>query len=124
MPQDVMTWPEDRRAVDQLGVDAREVMAFRRLTSEDASDQSLERLVLDAAALRLRLRKAIDQVSTSPGDAGDASALCQQGDIVSRRLEHQIHSAVSAGDLEEARSMQNLRMRLLRELAELWILLA
>lgn len=117
------------RAVFPFRLEPREVVAYRRLSEGRECDLRLERFVLVAAALRQRIHREVEGLnalteSTADGGTGaDTARLATEmaGDYV-HRLSHAIDEAVTQGDLGEARHLQVLRMRLLREAAGVWLM--
>lgn len=113
-----------------LRLEPREVVAYRRLASGGGRPE-VERFLLEAAALRLRLLEdaaEIQAILDDTGTTGEAPIFTRArrttalGDEVVRRFDHLLEQAVVAGSLEEAQDLQYLRMRLLRDHAALWLM--
>ncbi len=109
-------------------LEAREVLAYRRLVGETASDMRLERLVLVAAALRYRIRRETEglQARLAGGGSVTASMAARLATRVAGDYEHRLRNAVEhsvlEGDQGEAQSLQLVLMRLQRDASELWLL--
>ena len=117
-------------------LEPREVIAHRRLAgSEGAAADGLgaeaERFLLRAAALRVRMMEEAEEIQqlrdstgAGPEDAlyAQARSTAQLGDSYLGRFAHFIHRAVVDGQPNEARQLEVLRMRLMRDFANLWLL--
>lgn len=112
-------------------LEPREVVAYRRQSAGANGGQEMESFILDAAALRVRLNEEMDEIRSildETGTTGQAPVFKQAqtstrlADRYLRRFDHYQEQAVLAGDVEEARSLQRLRMRLMRDYASLWLL--
>lgn len=127
-PRAVAVTPEAQR----LRVQAREVVAFRRLRNNESCDEELERFLLECAAVRIRItREAEEMVSGVDRDVNGHRELVAEAKRTNRladsfqcRLEHHVHQALEDGDGVEAKALQFLRMRLLRDYAGLFLLTA
>lgn len=118
--------------LNALRLEPREVLAYRRLHAPESAHLELEQFVLEAGALRLRVTAQAEEIVAqrgglhTEGDAHAASAngrvLCHLAGQFERRLDLFLQEAVQAGDVIEARALQHLRMRLLREYSGLWLL--
>jgi len=115
-------------------LEAREVVAFRRLNrEEDGINRDLESFLLWAAALRARSQEEIDEIRSILDDTAvtrDAPVFTRAkhttrlADLFVHRFDHEIAQTVLAGSGgEDARELQVLKMRLVRESAGLWLLL-
>lgn len=114
-----------------LGLEPREVIAYRRLFSGAMCDREIEELVLHGAALRLRIEQEVEGIKGVLDDSAVARETepyvlarntVRFGDLLLRRFAHHIEMAVLRGDGTEARALQILRMRLTRAYAGLWLL--
>jgi hypothetical protein len=127
--------PEVVAALPDLGalrLEPREVIAYRRLHDPESAQLELEQFVLESAALRLRATAQAEEIiarrsgyaseSAAQEGAGSGRTLCHLAGQFERRLDLFLQEAVQCGDLEEARHLQRLRMRLLREYSGLWLL--
>jgi hypothetical protein len=115
-------------------LEPREIVAFRRLgAKEDGADRNLESFLLWAAALRARSQEEIEEIRAILDDtvvtreapvflrAKDTARLA---DLFVHRFDHEIAQTVMVGgSAEDARDLQVLKMRLVRESAGLWLLL-
>lgn len=112
-----------------LRLEPREVSAHRRLAAGRARE--VEPFLLESAAIRslmneqvVEIRGLLDDTSTS-GEApifATARATARAADRLLRQFEHYLEQAVADGDLDEARDLQLLRMRLMRDYSGLWLL--
>ena len=115
------------------------MVAYRRLAGADGDARSTglggetERFVLRAAALRVRHAGGGggDPAACSTTPRGDPHARhlraapgrpSRCGDDYLGRFAHYIHQAVVDGQPDEARQLEVLRMRLMRDFATLWLL--
>ena len=114
-------------------LEPREILAFRRLGRHDGEhgDRDLESFVLWAAALRSRTQQEIDEIRGILDDTvvtreapvfQRAKQTTRLADLFVHRFSHEIDHAVLRGDGEDARELQVLKMRLVRESAGLWLL--
>jgi hypothetical protein len=118
--------------LNALRLEPREVLAYRRLHAPESAHLELEQFVLEAGALRVRVTAQAEEIVAQrgglhgDGDTHAASAtgraLCHLAGQFERRLDLFLQEAVQAGDVVEARALQHLRMRLLREYSGLWLL--
>ncbi|HEV8239484.1 MAG TPA: hypothetical protein VGS57_08965 [Thermoanaerobaculia bacterium] len=115
-------------------LEPREVVAFRRLNRhEDATNRDLESFLLWAASLRSRTQDEIEEIRGILDDTmvtreatvfGRAKQTARLADLFVHRFDHEIAQTVLAGGGgEEARELQVLKMRLVRESAGLWLLI-
>ena len=127
-PRSVCLKPE----VFPLGLEPREVVAWRRIGSrDDAWDLELEGFVFRSAALRLKLKRLVDEVQELLDDTardweapvyGRArSTLAVAGEVL-WRFHHRVLQRVQDGHGEDARFLEVSRIRLMREYAGLWLL--
>ncbi|NJL28746.1 MAG: hypothetical protein HC897_13065 [Thermoanaerobaculia bacterium] len=119
------------REVFELGLEVREVVAYRRLFGGVTCDRELEDHILRAAALRLRIEQEVEQIKSILDDTAvtrDAPIFTQArrttrlGDLFLRRFEHRLEQAVLGGDGAEAKALQMLKMRLMRAYSGLWLM--
>lgn len=117
--------------VFSFGLEAREVVAFRRLTGEQSCDRGFENLLLGAAALRAKTLEAVEAIKSIWDDTAftkdgpeieQARRVLCLGDSMIRRFDHLVEQAMMAGELEEARLRRVLAMRLVRVYAGLWLM--
>jgi hypothetical protein len=115
-------------------LEPREVVAFRRLgRHEDGIDRDLESFLLWAAALRSRTQEEIEEIRGILDDTSvtreapvftSAKQTARLADLFVHRFDHEIAQTLLAGAAgEEARELQVLKMRLVRESAGLWLLI-
>ena len=118
-------------------LEPREVVAYRRLAAAGEGDppeglgQEVERFLLRAASLRVRMVEEAEEIQRLRDSTGGgpeeplytrARSTAQLGDAYLGRFAHFIHQAVVDGQPEEARQLEVLRMRLMRDFANLWLL--
>lgn len=119
------------RELFHLRLEAREVTAFRRVYVSSEGDQELEKFLLEAAALRQRVLAEATEISSLLDESmvtreapvfeksRRTTRLCEE--FVSKFSEL-ADEAVRTGAFAEAKQLQLLRMRLLRDYAGLWLL--
>lgn len=127
-PADVVIQPE----IFPLRLEAREIEAYRRLDGSDpAADLSLERFLIEAAALRVRLNTQAEEIraildetaTTGEGPTFEsARSMVMLADSFVRHFGHLIESAVLEERQADARALQLVRMRLMRDYSGLWLL--
>ena len=114
-----------------LTLEAREIVAFRRMAEAGGEGTGGEMDLIYAAALRLRMNDQVDKVralmddTSSTGEAEvykEVRKTLHLSDEILHRFDHYKTMAVEAGDVEEAQNLQLLRMRLVREHSGLWLL--
>jgi hypothetical protein len=113
-------------------LEAREIVAYRRLTGGDGSDErAREGFLLWAAALRARAQEEIEEIRSILDDTAvtrdapvflRAKETTRLADLFVRRFEHEMEQDVLRSAAEDARDLQVLKMRLVRETAGLWLL--
>lgn len=119
------------REVFPLRLEAREVTAYRRLSSNRPVDRELEQFVLESAALRQRINEEAEEIM----GLLDESAVTRDAPVFSRarqtnrladsfvqRFQHFMDQAIQDGNFAEAQGLQLLRMRLIRDFSGLWLL--
>lgn len=115
-------------------LEPREIVAFRRLgQAEQGTNRELESFLLWAAALRARSAEEIEEIRSILDDTAatrDAPVFARGkqtsrlADLFVHRFDHEIGQAILNGDAgEDARDLQVLKMRLVRESAGLWLLI-
>jgi hypothetical protein len=128
-PRSVCLKPE----IFPLGLEPREVVAWRRVDSrdEEAYDLELESFVFQTAALRLRLKRLAEEVQELLDDTardweapvyGKARKTLEVAGDILWRFHHRVFQLVHDGRAEDARFIEVSRMRLMREYAGLWLL--
>jgi len=114
-----------------LGIEPREIIAYRRLFSGSICDRELEELVLRAAALRVRIEQEVEEIKgiiddTAIGRRAPQYTRAQEtvrlADAYLRKFDHRMEMAVFDGDGEEARSLQVLKIRMMRGFSGLWLM--
>lgn len=112
-------------------LESREVVAFRRLNNDDEADKGLERFILEAAALRVRINEDAEDIKgilddTAVTGAGPiferARRTVRWGDSFLSQFGHLIEQQVLESKVVEAHQLQILRMRLMRDYSGLWLL--
>ncbi len=112
-------------------LEPREVVAFRRLYGGDGGDRELEQFLLESAALRIKVNEEAQEIAgildetSVTGEAtvfGRARLTARTADAYLWRFQHVIDDMVLTGDPIEARVLQLLRMRLMRDYSGLWLL--
>jgi hypothetical protein len=126
-PERVILRPE----VFPFRLEPREVIAYRRLYGRSNHDRELEQFILEAAALRLRVNEEAQEISgildetSVTGDSivyARARWTARTADSYLWRFQHVLDEVVLSGSSNEARQIQLLRMRLMRDYAGLWLL--
>lgn len=127
--------------VYQFRLEPREVVAYRRLLQrgrlgpgsppDEAWDEAMERFVLRAASLRVRMSEETEEIrgilDETVSDTGApvfqrSRRTVRLGDAYLGRFEHLIHQLLLDGQAEEARELDVLRVRLMHEYSGLWLL--
>jgi hypothetical protein len=126
-PERVVLNPE----IFPLRLEPREVTAYRRLFGRKPCDRDLEQLLLEAAALRLRVNEEaheitgiLDETSVT-GESpiyARARLIARLADAYLWRFSHVLSQAALGADLAEIRQLEVLRMRLMRDYSGLWLL--
>ncbi len=120
-----------RPEIFALRLEPREVEAYRRFTSGDEARREAERFLLESAALRMRLNDEVAEIrailddTVTTGEAPvykSAQATTRLAAHFLRRFDPYIEEAMTDGDVAEARELQLLRMRLMRDYSGLWLL--
>lgn len=130
-------WRASPRAVIQtpdalpLRLEPREVIAYRRLHYPEKFDVELERALLEAASLRIKVSAEAEEIvgmldllgSRREGEIFDrARQSLRLASAFELRFRHFVEQALLADDTLEARTLQLNRMRLLRDYSGLWLL--
>lgn len=119
------------REIYHLRLEPREVTAYRRLHVAPEGDEELERFLLEAAALRLRINQEAAEItelldeSAVTKDApvfGRARSTTKVADAYVQRFGAYVDAAIQDGAFGEAQQLQLLRMRLIRDYSGLWLL--
>lgn len=115
-----------------LGIKPREIVAFRRLYGKDPEcDRELEWIILRAAALRVRIADEVEEIKGILDDSAisrdapiykQARVTCLHADRLLYRFSHDIEQRVVSDQLEEARALKSLKMRLMRSFSGLWLM--
>lgn len=126
-PRKVVLQPE----VFSLGIEAREVLAYRRHFSDAPCDRFREECILRAAAMRVRIESDVEEILSILDDSGmsrDAPAFLQarttlrHAEFALRRLEHLEHQAVLEAETADVRPLMRLKVKLMRLYSGLWLL--
>jgi hypothetical protein len=119
------------REIYNLRLEPREIVAYRRLHVHPEGDAALERFLLEAAALRLRMNREaaeIQEILDETAGTRDSPVFersrktAKLGDGYVQRFGQLIDSAVRASSFAEAQQLQLLRMRLIRDYSGIWLL--
>lgn len=111
---------------------SREIAAFARLSTGADCDPEVERFVLAAASLRRKLTQLIDDLHGSGAETGsggrgavvrDAIRSLRIADLYLRRFDHELEVGLAASGKRSAMGLQVSKMYLMREYAELWLLM-
>lgn len=114
-----------------LRLEPREVVAFRRLFGNRGHDAGLERFLLEAAALRMLVNEEAQEITGIMDETsvtGDspiyvrARRTARLADGYLWRFSHVMNGIILSGDGAEARTVEVLRMRLMRDYSGLWLL--
>lgn len=116
-----------------LRLEARELVAYRRLHGEEAPgvDRELERTILEAAALRVAINQRVEEIRgllDETATTGEAAVFARTRRILRMaagyraRLEAAAEAALLYGRSAEAQELTVLRMRLVRDHAGGWLL--
>jgi hypothetical protein len=127
--------------VYQFKLEPREVIAYRRLLQrgrlfsvsppDEGWDEALERFILRAASLRVRMNEEAEEIrgilDETVSDVGSpvfqrSRRTVRLGDAYLARFAHLVHQLVLDSQAEEARELELLRIRLMHEYSGLWLL--
>ena len=126
-PRKVVLQPE----IFGHGLSAREVVAYRRLHGGGTCDLELEQFILQAAALRGRIEREVEEIKAILDDTAvtrdapvfrKARKTARFGDRYVRRFDHRMEYAILGGDTSEAQALQRLKMRMTRAYSGLWLM--
>jgi len=126
-PERIVLLPE----IFPLRLEPREVVAFRRLFGKREHDARLEQFLLEAAALRVLVNEEAQEITGIMDETsitGDspiylrARKTSRLADEYLWRFSHMMNEIILAGDGAEARLVEILRMRLMRDYSGLWLL--
>jgi hypothetical protein len=114
-----------------LRLEAREVVAYRRVFVKPEGDAAVERFLLEAAALRMKMNEEAAQIT----EILDETAATRSSPVFERarrttkladgyvqRFGQMIDESVRGSQFAEAQHLQLLRMRLIRDYSGLWLL--
>lgn len=110
---------------------AREMRAYARLSTGADCEPELERFVLAAASLRRKITQLIDDLHGSGAETGaggresvlrDAARCLRIADFFLRRFDHELEVGSAGAGKLDAKELQISKMHLMREYAELWLL--
>ena len=126
-PERVVLVPE----IFPLRLEPREVVAYRRLYGRKAHDEEMERFILEAASLRVRINEEAQEITSILDETsitGDspiyarARLTTRLADAYLWRFSHVTSQALLGNDPGENRQLEILRMRLMRDYSGLWLL--
>jgi hypothetical protein len=119
------------RDLFHLRLEAREVIAFRRLHVRPEGDAEVERFLLEAAAVRQRVVAEATEISEILDETAvtrdapifeRARATTQIAEEFVQRFGELVDGTTRDGDFGESKQLQLLRMRLIRDYSALWLL--
>jgi hypothetical protein len=126
-PEKTVLLPE----IFPLRLEPREVVAFRRLFGKREQDLRLEQFLLEAAALRMLVNEEAQEImgimdeTSITGDSPiylRARKTARLADEYLWRFSHMMNGILLSGDGAEARTVEILRMRFMRDYSGLWLL--
>lgn len=126
-PERIVLLPE----IFPLRLEPREVVAFRRLFGQRECDRELEQFLLEAAALRIRVNEEAQEITGIMDETSitgnspiyiRARLTARLADEYFWRFSHRMNEIILSGDGAEARLVEILRMRLMRDYSGLWLL--
>ena len=126
-PEKVVLLPD----IFPLRLEPREVLAFRRLFGKREHNLQLEQFLLEAAALRMLVNEEAHEITgimdetSITGDSpvyARARRTARLADEYLLRFSHMMNGIVLSGEGAEARTIEVLRMRLMRDYSGLWLL--
>jgi hypothetical protein len=126
-PERVVLSPE----IFPLRLEPREVVAYRRLYGRKPYDGELEKFLLEAAALRVRVNEEAHEITSILDETsitGDspiyarARLTARLADSYLWRFSHVLSQALLSAEPQENRQLEVLRMRLMRDYSGLWLL--
>ena len=119
------------REIYHLRLEPREIVAYRRLHVTPEGDSEVERFLLEAAALRLKMNQEAGEITEILDETAvtrsspvfeRARRTTQLADAQIQRFGQLIEDAVRGNLFAEAQQLQLLRMRLIRDYSGLWLL--
>ncbi len=119
------------RDIYHLRLEPREITAYRQVYLTPGGDSEVERFLLEAAALRLRINQEAAEIAelldetavTKDAPVFERARLTTRvADTLVQRFSSVIDAAVQDGNFTEAQQLQLLRMRLIRDYSGLWLL--
>jgi len=119
------------RQLYHLRLEAREVIAYRRVFVQPEGDASAERFLLEAAALRMKMNEEAAQITEILDETAAtrdspvferARRTAKLADAYVQRFGQMVDQAMHGGQFAEAQQLQLLRMRLIRDYSGLWLL--
>jgi hypothetical protein len=119
------------REIYHLRLEPREIVAYRRLHVHPEGDADVERFLLEAAALRLKMNQEAAEITEILDETAvtknspvfeRARRTTQLADAQIQRFGRLIEDAVRNSLFAEAQQLQLLRMRLIRDYSGLWLL--
>ena len=126
-PEKVVLLPD----IFPLRLEPREIVAFRRVFGKRDHDFRLEQFLLEAAALRTLVNEEAQEVmgildeTAITGESPiyvHARKTARLADEYLWRFSHMMNELILSGDGAEARLVEILRMRLMRDYSGLWLL--
>lgn len=126
-PEKIVLLPD----IFPLRLEPREVLAFRRLFGKKEHNVHLEQFLLEAAALRMLVNEEAQEITgimdetSITGDSpvyARARKTARLADEYLWRFSHMMNEIILSGDGAEARLVEILRMRLMRDYSGLWLL--
>lgn len=114
-----------------LRLEPREVTAYRRVFGRKPCDRELEQFLLEAAALRVRVNEEAQEITSILDETSvtgespvyvRARMTARLADSYLWRFSHVLTQVVLMADPAEARQLEILRMRLMRDYSGLWLL--
>ncbi|REJ77120.1 MAG: hypothetical protein DWQ36_17905 [Acidobacteria bacterium] len=130
-------WKADPQAVTlteearPFRLEAREVLAYRRLHGSMRFDREVEQFILEACALRLLISSQAEEIvglldvqrrRREGAPFEEARRMCRLSSLFEARFEHFLHQSLLSNRPDDARELYRLRMRLVRDYSGLWLL--
>lgn len=116
--------------VFSLGIETREVLAYRRLFGQEPCDRQREEVILRSAALRIRIAGDVEELQSVLDDSSStrgtpaidhARTTLRYADLALRRLDHLVQQAVLDADSAGARTLLRLKMKMMQACSGLWL---
>jgi hypothetical protein len=125
-------WPAELVSLspqEEFEIDPSEIEAFRRLEGEGADPAASDLFLLQAAALRRSIKMSAKKLADGADDETwgelsvqeSAQRAVQLADSYLARYSQAVERAILEGNVSEARNLQILRMRLVREFSGAWL---